>query len=550
MVSNLVRRSINVLVSRQTNIFTAASFIILTTIFSQILGILKYRLLVALFGASSDLGVFFAAFRIPDFVFQVVIAGALSTSFIPIFTEYLTRGKKQQAFEFTSALISIGLIFFVFVSAVIIVFSYQLSSLVAPGFSQEELLLMSRLMIIIQLSQVFFILGTVFTATLQSFQHFVIPGLASAFYNLGIILGLVIFSSFFGLGIYGATIGVLLGSILFCLVQLPALGMTGFGFAPLFSINAGIIKLTRLMIPRSLTLMIGQIAATANVFFASFISARSLVIFDLAQTLAMAPVLLFGQSIAQASFPSLSLKYKNKEEFAAILVSSFNQIIYLTLPISAILIVLRIPIVRLFFGAGKFDWEATVDTGLTLAYFAISLTANALIPLLSRAFYAHKDSRTPLIVTLFSVALNIITSYILILIYHLPIYYLGLSFSVSSIVGVVILIALLDRKIMLPKRDVIISFSKILISSAVMGAALYIPIKLLDQLVFDTSRTINLLALTGIASFFGFSSYLFFTWLLDIKEASYVIAVLKKFKNRNLILKQVGELLDGSKLNP
>src|SRR5690348_3242941 len=109
---DIVKRSINALTSRQTNIFTAASFIILTTVLSQILGILKYRLLVALFGASSDLGVFFAAFRIPDFIFQVVIAGALSASFIPIFTDYLAKGKKREAFEFTSALINIGLIFF------------------------------------------------------------------------------------------------------------------------------------------------------------------------------------------------------------------------------------------------------------------------------------------------------------------------------------------------------------------------------------------------------------------------------------------------------
>lgn len=550
MVTNIVKRSIGALVSRQTNIFTAASFIILTTILSQILGILKYRLLVALFGASSDLGVFFAAFRIPDFVFQVVIAGALSASFIPIFTDYIARGKKQQAFEFTSALISIGLVFFVFVSAFIIVFSYQLSSLVAPGFSKDELVLMSRLMIIIQLSQVFFILGTVFTATLQSFQHFVIPGLASAFYNFGIILGLAIFSTFFGLGIYGATVGVLVGSILFCLVQLPALGVTGFRYSAIFSINSGIVRLAGLMVPRSVTLIIGQIAATSNVIFASFISARSLVIFDLAQTLAMAPVLLIGQSIAQASFPSLSLKYNDKKEFSAIFTSSFNQIIYLTLPIAAILVVLRIPVVRLFFGASKFDWEATVDTGLTLAFFAVSLTANALIPLLARAFYAHKDSRTPLVITIISVILNIALSYILILIYHMPIYYLGLSFSISSIFSVLVMTFLLNRKVELPKAQIITSFLKILISSVVMGAALYVPIKLLDQLVFDTTRTINLLMLTGIASSFGLASYVFFTWLFDIKEATYVIAVLKKFKSRNLILKQVGELVDGSRLNP
>jgi len=550
MVSSIVKRGIGALVSRQTNIFTAASFIILTTILSQILGILKYRLLVSLFGASSDLGVFFAAFRIPDFLFQVVIAGALSASFIPIFTEYLSKEKKQEAFEFTSALITIGLVFFMVVSAVIIVFAYQLSSLVAPGFSKQELILMSNLMIIIQLAQVFFILGTIFTATLQSFQHFVIPGLASAFYNFGIIVGLIVFSHFLGFGIYGATIGVLVGSILFCLAQIPTLDATGFRYSALFTIGPGILKLARLMIPRSMTLIIAQIAATANVFFASFISARSLVIFDLAQTLAAAPVLLLGQSIAQASFPSLSLKSNDKNQFLAIFTSSFNQIIYLTLPISAILIVLRIPLVRLFYGASKFDWAATVETGLTLAYFSASLTANALIPLLSRAFYAYKDSRTPLVLTLISVILNIILSYYLILVNHLPIHFLGLSFSISSVFGVILMIIFLDRKVGFPRYEIFKSFIKIFISSLIMGLALYVPIKLLDQLVFDTTRSINLLLLTGIASILGLAAYVFFTWLLDIKEAYYVVEVLKKFKNRDMILKEMKELLDGPKLNP
>ena len=506
MVTSLVKKGIGAFVSRQTNIFTAASFIILTTVFSQILGILKYRLLVSLFGASSDLGVFFAAFRIPDFVFQVVVAGALSASFIPIFTEFLANNKKKEAYEFTSALITIGIIFFIFISAIIIVFSYQLSGMIAPGFSKNELRLMANLMIIIQLSQVFFILGTIVTGMLQSFQHFVIPGLANAFYNFGIILGLIIFSNFLGFGIYGATTGVLIGAMLFLLVQLPLLGVTGFRFYPSFDMRTGIYKLLRLMVPRSLALIVSQIAATASVFFASFISARSLVIFDLAQTLAMAPVILLGQSIAQASFPALSLKSKDKKEFLSIFTSSFSQILYLTLPVSVILIVLRIPLVRLFYGASRFDWDATVDTGLTLAYFSIAVTANALLTLLSRAFYAFKDSKTPLIVTIGSVILNIFISYLLILKNNLPIYYLAFSFSLSSILGSLVLTFLLNRKIDLPKLNLGISFLKIFISSIVMGVALYIPIKLLDQLVFDTTRTINLLILTGIASVLGLTS--------------------------------------------
>ena len=384
---------------------------------------------------------------------------------------------------------------------------------------------------------------------LQSFQHFVIPGLASAFYNFGIILGLIIFSHFLGVGIYGATIGVLIGAIFFSLIQLPLLAVTGFRFSPSFALTPGIDKLFRLMVPRSLTVIISQIAATANVFFASFLSARSLVIFDLAHTLAMAPVLLLGQSIAQASFPALSLKSGDRREFLSILTSSFNQILYLTLPISALLIVLRIPLVRLFYGASRFDWEATVETGLTLAYFAIAITANALIALLSRAFYAFKDSKTPFIITSITVAINIFLSYLFILTYQLPIYFLAFSFSTSSIVGVVLMAFLLNKRIELPKIEIMVSSAKIIISTIVMGAALYIPIKLLDQLVFDTTRTVGLLALTGIASAAGFASYIFFTWLLDIKEAYYVIRVLKKFGQKDKILKGLNEIIGGPKFN-
>ncbi|PJA90049.1 MAG: murein biosynthesis integral membrane protein MurJ, partial [Candidatus Levybacteria bacterium CG_4_9_14_3_um_filter_36_7] len=496
MVTDLFKKSINAFTSKQTNIFSAASFIILTTILSQVLGLLKYRLLVSLFGASSALGVFFAAFRIPDFIFQIVIAGALSSSFIPIFSDYLSRDKKKEAFSLTSSLITIGLVSFVVVTIVMIIFSYQLVSLVAPGFSKDELVLMSRLMIIIQLSQLFFILGTVATAILQSFQHFLIPGIASAFYNAGIILGLIIFTSFFGLGIYGATVGVLIGSVLFFLIQLPLLASSGFSFKPSFNMKNGVEKILHLMVPRSATLILSQIAITANVFFASFVSARGLVIFDLAQTLVMAPVLLFGQSIAQASFPALSFKVGDKKEFVSIFTYSFNQILYLTLPISALLIVLRVPVVRLFFGASRFDWSATVDTGLTLAYFSISISAIAIMYLVSRAFYALKDAKTPFIVTSISVSINIFTSYLFILCYHFPIYSLAFSFSIANLVSIVVMLLLLDRKVNLPRLDILLTLTKILIATVIMGVALYVPIKLLDQLVFDTTRTINLLILT------------------------------------------------------
>lgn len=550
MVNSLVKKGLSALVQKQSNILTAAFFIVATTIIGQILGIFKYRLLVAIFGASSDLGVFLAAFRIPDFLFQILIAGALSTSFIPIFSEFLSQGKKEESNDFSSSIINLGLFIYLVVSVIIILFANQLSQLVAPGFSPEQTQLMANLTVIIQLSQVFFVVGTVFSGILQSNQHFLIPGIASALYNFGIILGIVVFTIFLGWGIYGTSFGVLIGAFFFFAVQLPLLNGTGFKYKLILKRDDAMKKIAHLMVPRSLTLLIAQIAITANVFFASFISARSLVIFELAQTLMLAPVILFGQSIAQASFPTLSIKSKNPEEFVSIFVSSLNQILYLTLPISALLIVLRIPVVRLFFGASRFDWDATVTTGLTLALLGVSIAAQSAIYLLSRAFFALKDSQTPFFITLFSVFINIVFSYYFILRLNLPVYYLGVSFTLSNIISFVFLLISLNAKIVLPKLEIMISFLKIFIASIVMGVALYIPIKLLDQLVFDTTRTINLLILTGIASVTGIIAYIFFTWLLDIREAYYIIDVVKQFKNKNRIIKQIGEILDGSKLNP
>lgn len=548
MVSELVKKSISALTSKQTNIFSAAFYITLTTVLAQVLGIFKYRLLVSVFGASDSLGVYFAAFRIPDFLFQVLINAALSAAFIPIFSDFLVKDKTSNAYKFTASFMYISLAVYVGVSLVISVFAFPFSKLVAPGFSNAELQLMSWLMIIILVAQIFMIIGTAITAVLQSLQHFLIPGIASALYNVGLILGLLLFTPFFG--IYGAAIGVMLGAILFFVVQLPLLKEGMAIFKPYFKLTGEIKKLFTLSVPRALTLGVLGLSSIVSVFFASFLSPKSYVYFDLAQTLMLAPVVLFGQSIAQASFPALSQKIHDKEEFRSIFLSSFNQIVYLTLPISVLLIVLRIPLVRLFFGASGFDWTATVETGRTLSFFALSIFAQSLTYLFARAFYAFKDTKTPFWITAVTTVLYIALGYLFILKGGQPIFYLAFSFSITNVICIILMMWYLDKRVSVPKLAMLKDFIKITIATAIMGVSLYIPIKLLDQLVFDTTRTINLLILTGIASCLGFASFVLFTWLLDIREALVIIAVVKKFGKWDRMLKQVGELIDGPKLNP
>jgi len=549
MVKNLVRKGLSVVASKQSSIFNAAFLIIITTALSQILGILKYRLFGSYFGASSDLGVFFASFRIPDLLFQIIIVGALSSAFIPVFSDHLTKRSKEDAFRFASALTTLGLIVFTVITIIVLIFAEPLARIIAPEFTDDQIILLANLMRIIQVSQFLFLIGTVFTAMLQSFSYFLIPGLANALYNIGIIIGVYLFAPKYG--IYGAAIGVVIGAFLYFAAQLPTVLSNGYFYKFKISFDNGVDQVIKLMIPRSLTIAISQVAITANVVLAGIISARSIVIFDFALTLMAAPIFLFGQSIAQASFPTLSKVKGNMDEFRSVFISSFNQILYLTLPISALFIVLRIPLVRLFYGSGRFDWEATLITGYTLALLSLSISVQAAMLLVSRAFYALHDTKTPFIMTIISVIVNISFSLYFVMVLSLPIYYLALSFSIGNMLGFLLMLIALDRKITLPKLDMLISASKIVISAFITGIALYIPIKLLDQLVFDTTRTINLFFLTSIASAIGFGAYLFFTWLLDISEFNYIVATAKRFTFKNKIVLQIRELInDGSKLNP
>ncbi len=547
MVKDLFKKGIGAITSKQTSIFSAAFFIVLTSAAGQFLGYFKYRLLAMIYGPSPDLGVYLASFKVPDFIFQVFIASALTSAFIPIFTDYLDKEDKKRTNEFISSLMTIGVGFYGVVALVIAVFAYPISQKIAPGFNPRELELMVNLTRIILFCQVFFILGTIATGMLQSLQHFLLAGLASALYNLGIIVGLLIFASTYG--IYGAVLGVLLGAFLFFVVQVPLLIRSGYKFIPRLIISSGAIKVLHLMGPRALTSLVIQLVSLANLFFISLISARSMVFFEFASTLMLVPVLLFGQSIAQASFPSLAKKSKNHQEFLNIFVPSFNQILFFALPISALFIILRIPIVRLAFGVDRFDWEATVLTGMTLAAFALSIAAQSLIYLLSRAFFAMKDTKTPFLITTVSVIINITLAYLFIIVLKKDVYYLALAFSIANIISAVIMTIYMNIHIELPKFSMGVSVVKTLIATLIMGFSLYIPIKLLDQLVFDTTRTIGLIMLTGIASFLGLLSFLFFTWLLEIREAYYILAVVRRFSSRTPILKNIGEIIDGPKIN-
>ena len=552
MPKDFLKRGIGLLFKRQSNILSAALVIMATIIFSQILGLIRQRLLVGIFGASNTLGIYLASARVPDFLFQLIIAGALSSAFIPVFSEYLGKGKEKEAHRLGSTLLFSGLLIFLILSVFLFIFASDISKVVAPGFSSSQIKLMADLTRIVIFGEMLFILGSFLSAMLQSYNHFFIPGIASATFNLGIIIGIVVLSPY--VGIFSAAYGVILGSLLFVLVQLPLVRRVGFSFRPSFSLrSSGALDVLRLMWPRTLSIGIFQLGTLVTVTLVSFLPnpGRNYVIFDYAQTLAFAPVALFGQAIAQAAFPVLSKERERLNDFKTTFITSLSQMLYLVLPISALLLVLRIPVVRLIYGAAQFDWAATVLTGTTLAFFSISIFAQSLVYLVSRGFYALHDTKTPLIIGALTTGLMILVGAIFVFIYHFGIESIAIAYSIGGIVNILILLIFLDRKVGgFEKLPLVFSLAKITLATLFTGFALYIPIKLLDQLVFDTTKTINLLFLTGISSFAGLSLYLFLTWLFDVKEATMFIHLFKRLGDWRQILKGSQETIDGTRFNP
>ena len=214
-----------------------------------------------------------------------------------------------------------------------------------------------------------------------------------------------------------------------------------------------------------------------------------------------------------------------------------HQILFFVLPVSVLFIVLRIPIVRLVFGASRFDWAATVATGMTLSAFSISLFAQSLIHVLARGFYALYDTKTPVVIGIIAIIINTVLSIVFIQLYKLPVWSLGLSTSIASFVNAGLLLVLLDKRLhAFSRKELLLPPLQMFVAALVAGVIIYIPLKLLDQLVFDTTRTFGLLLLTGSTGFLGLSTYFFIAWVLGVGEVHSFIRLLKKVRRSGAVL--------------
>jgi len=525
----MVKSFLSILSTRQNNILSGATILMVAVFGSRFLGLIRNRLLLHNFDTATT-DIFFGANKVPELLFNLLIFGAFTVAFIPIFSEYLNHKKESEAFEFASNILNLALVAFALAVLIAIIFTPFLNSFFVPGFTGEKKVLTDELTRIILGAQIILVVGTFLMAVSQSYQRFIISALAPLFYNIGIIFGIAVLTPFFG--IYAPAYGIVIGALLHVLIQIPLVRALGFQYKITFDIfNKGVRDIFKLMSIRNIGLVAEQVSDTVGIALASLLANSSVTVLTLSTQLQAVPIGLFGATIAQAALPVLSREQSKGEgeSFKITLLTTMHQILFLTLPAAAMLIVLRIPIVRLVFGASQFNWDDTVLTGRTAAFLALGLAATSVSLLLVRGFYALKDTKTPVLVSIITVALNIFLSVLFVMVYHFEIWSLGLSYSVSQIISVLLLLYFLGKKVGGFENDSLFNPAlKMILASLVAAIALYIPIKALDQLVFDTTRTVNLIILTGIASTFGLSIYILLVWLLRVQELTTYVNLIKR----------------------
>jgi len=546
MVRNFWRNGRLIFSHKQANILSAATVIMAAVAMSRLLGLFRDRLLAGIFfgGREWQLDVYFAAFRIPDMIFELLVLGALSAAFIPVFSRYLEK-KEKEAYYLSSSIINFLLVFFILLSVLVFIFAEPLVKLIVPTFSPVEISLMVNLTRIMLLAQLFFCFSNFLTGVIQSHQRFLVPALSPVAYNLGIIFGIVVLSRWWG--IYGPTIGVVLGAFLHLIIQLPLALRLGLRYSFVFDWrHPGVKQVARLMLPRTFALAVKQVELTVAVFLATSLAAGSLSIFYFAQHLMNLPIGLFGLTIGQAALPTLSRESGEKgfDKFKKTFLASFNQILYLALPASAILLVLRIPAVRIVFGAASFPWKATLLTGRVLAIFSISIFAQAVIHLLVRGFYALHDTKTPFLIGALAVLINVSLSFFFIFRLNLGILGLAWATTIASLIQTGLLLLFLNRAIGgFDKKEFFIPLIKMGVATVLTAVALWLPMRLLDRFILDTTRTINLILLTMVATASGMVVYLALTYFLGIAELKSYISLVKRLGRWRQVLEESEEMI-------
>lgn len=431
---------------RSSVVVTASLILVAGNLASRVLGWARLAIIGAQFGTSRELDAYLAAFRIPDTIFQLVVAGTLFTAFIPVFVSYRARDDEAEAWRVASSVVNLVVLSLAVLSLLMALFAPWLVPLVAPGFDAPTTELTVRLTRLMLLSPFFIGLGAVVSAILNGYDEFAVPTLAPLVYNLAIIAAAVFLAPI--IGVEALAIGVVVGALGHLLVQLPKLLRLGGRYELIVHLrHPGVVEVARLMAPRTLGLAATQANFIISTALASSLPIGSVTNFNYAFQLSQVPVALVGVSVAVALFPTLShtAAVGQVGEVRRQVAGSLRIMFFVAAPLTAIMVVLHEPTTAVFYQYGAFGSQAAADTANALLYFSLALFAHSWVQVVARAFYALHDSRTPVIWAVVAVAANI--GLMLWLVGPMGVSGLALALSISSVIEVGGLLWQLHRRL-------------------------------------------------------------------------------------------------------
>ncbi len=514
-------------VNKKVSLGGAATLLIGTSMFGQALGFLRLKLVNANFSpvGPQSTDAYFAAFKIPDFFFFTLAAGALGVAFMPILADHLERSDRKGVWELTSSLLNLLAVLMAVVAVIIIVFAEPLLHyVVAPKLSPEQLHNAATIMRLIAINPLLFTISGIITSVQQTFGRFFFYALAPLFYNVSIIISIYVFKD--NIGIIGLGIGALAGAVFQVLIASLGLFGTGFKYIPKITWKSPDFRLIlRQLPPRSIDQGIDSLNSIVETNFARRLGEGNISYYENAYTLHTAPTLLIGTAVSTAAFPRLTKRLAQgrvdlfRRDFLRIL----RVMIWLIAPITVVSYFARGYLARMIFSRGS-PQIATIFGYLIMAIFFRTLYA-----IISRWFYAQKDTRTPLLVSLFSIALNIFLAYTL----SRPTAYgvagLAMAQSLVAMAEVVVLFSIMvlrDHKLLdqafLSGCAKIISVTGFSVIAAFLMVSFF-PLGLNDRGVIVLGSKLGIISVVTLTVHVTLSS------LFGLEEAAVVIDKIRKF---------------------
>jgi len=496
----------------------AAAVVMAGTVASRLLGLVRQQVFAIEFGTSGQMDAFWTAMRVPDTIYNIVAGGLLGSSLIPVFAGYLARDQREEAARVASSVMNMMLILAGAAAAVLEIFAPWLASVLVASYSPEQQQLVVDLTRIVLIQPLFLGVAGVMMGVLNTYQHFLLPALAPVVYNLSIIAAALVFGP--SLGVAGLAVGVVAGAVLQVAVQLPGMRSVRFRYrAEVDAGHPGVREVWRLMLPRVFAAASLYVNFLVSAALAAGLMEGAYAGFNQAYQLILLPLGLFAISFSIVAFPTLSAQAARDElgSMSHTLGQALRLILFLTIPSSVGLILLREPIIRTLFQYGAFDARSTALTAQPLIFFAVGLFGHATVEIVLRAFYALHETLRPVLINVVTLAINLALSFLLV--GWLQQGGLALAISIAVVLEALALLVLLQTR--LPSFDwagLLSTVVKCVAASLAMGAALYVFVDKSGAPAAAGARVLQL----AVALALGGSIYIGLAALLRLPELSYV----------------------------